>query len=66
MKPSSIFPIGNEGNQVEIDDIGKGEYRLICRDHFSQNFVDYYVTEKELKGLADFLNKCLESNDDRN
>jgi hypothetical protein len=58
----NIFPIGTtEGNQIEIDDIGKGEYRLICRDHFSQNFVDYYVHRNNLKGLADFINRYLQS-----
>lgn len=58
---NNIYPLGNDGNQIEIDHIGKGEFRLICRDHFSQNFVDYYVTEKELKGLIKFINGLLKN-----
>lgn len=63
MKSDNIFPIGStEGNQIEIDDIGNDEYRLICRDHFSQNFVDYYVHRNNLKGLADFIYKIIDQN----
>lgn len=59
---NNIFPIGTEGNQIEIDQLMDGIYRVICRDHFSENFVDYYVNEKELRGLTDFLNNYLENN----
>lgn len=52
---SNIFKIGTAGNQVEIDYLGKGEYRLICRDHYSENFVDYYVDEGTLRGLTEFI-----------
>lgn len=58
---SNIYRIGNEGNQVEIDRLNDNSYRVICRDHFSENFVDYYVDEKQLKGLADFILKYLEN-----
>lgn len=58
---NDIFSIGTEGNQVEIDSLNDGTYRVICRDHFSENFVDYYVDEKQLKGLADFILKYLEN-----
>lgn len=62
---NNIYQIGfgyAEGNQIEIDTLAKDEYRLICRDHFSQNFVDYYVHKSDLKGLADFIYKYLENN----
>ena len=52
---SNIYKIGTAGNQVEIDYLGKGKYRLICRDHYSENFVDYYVNEQELAELAEFI-----------
>lgn len=56
---SNIYRIRNEGNQIEIDYLGKEEYRLICRDHYSENFVDYYVDEGTLRRLADFINEFL-------
>lgn len=58
---SNIYRIGNQGNQVEIDLLNTNSYRVICRDHFSENFVDYYVSREELKGLADFILKYLEN-----
>lgn len=61
MKPAAIYSLGTEGNMIEIDQLPDGTYRLICRDHFSENFVDYYVDEKQLKGLADFIYEYLEN-----
>lgn len=59
----NIFPIGTaEGNQIEIDSLGKDEYRLIFRDHFSENFVDYYIHRNNLVGLMEFIKRYLENN----
>lgn len=58
---SNIYRIGNQGNQVEIDLLNTNSYRVICRDHFSENFVDYYMDEKQLKGLAEFINRYLDN-----
>lgn len=59
----NIYTIGtSEGNQIEIDSLGKEEYRLICRDHFSENFVDYYVHRNNLVGLMEFIKRYLENN----
>lgn len=62
MKPAAIYSLGTEGNMIEIDQLPDGTYRLICRDHYNENFVDYYVGERELKDLADFINEFLENN----
>lgn len=56
-----IYPIGNEGNQIEIDLLSNNSYRMICRDHFSENFVDYYTSAEELRGLAEFINRYLDN-----
>ena len=55
MKSNDIYSLSSEGNQIEIDHLSDNSYRMICRDHFSENFVDYYLSKNELKGLADFI-----------
>lgn len=55
-----IYHIGHKGNQIEIDSLGLNSYRVIIRDHYTQNYIDYYLNKEELLGLADFINRYLE------
>lgn len=49
------YPIGTEGNRISLDHLKGDDYRLMIFDHYSQNFIDFYLSRKEVVGLAEFL-----------
>lgn len=49
------YPIGTDGNRISLDHLTGDDYRLMIFDHYSQNFIDFYLNRKEVVGLAEFL-----------
>lgn len=54
------YPIGKYGNKISLDTISDNNYRLMIVDHYTQNFIDFYMTKQELVGLAEFIHNYLE------
>lgn len=55
------YPIGKEGNSVSVSHVKDDWYTLDISDHYDQNTIEFFVHRDDIKGLADFLQKCLET-----